>query len=278
MEFLTFLISRRFIKNLIIALLIFVVLIFGTLWGLRVYTHHDKEYPVPDFRLCTIDSAASLCIGKKLRYTIVDSVFVSHLPGGVIIDHIPDSGFMVKENRTIYFTVNAYEAEKVQMPDLIDLSFRKAKSILDNLGLEIGRISYEPDLAINIVLRQMCDSIEIPVDSLISKGSVIDLVLGQVSEEKTRIPGLINMELDSARSYASFAYLNIGVVLYDETVLNAEDSLNAKIFKQEPEPEPKTTIMLGSSIDLWLTVDTTKIEADTINLNLTDSLKNNIVL
>ncbi|MEA3445632.1 MAG: PASTA domain-containing protein [Bacteroidota bacterium] len=279
MEFIKFLISRMFLKNFLIAFAIVIALIFGSLWGLKIYTLHGHSFPVPNFQFCSISSADSICQQKKIRYQIIDSVFVHDLPAGIIIDQIPDSGLMVKENRTIYFTINALEAEKVNMPDLIDLSFRKAKSILENLGLEIGRISYEPDLAVNIVLRQLNNNEEAPPDSLISKGSVIDLVLGQgLSEEKTLLPNLISLELDSARSFASNAYLNIGVVFYDESVENKEDSISAKVFAQKPESNDKNTIKLGSSIDIWLTTDSTKIQSDTIIFDLSDSLKNNTTL
>ena len=273
MDFLRFLISKKFLVHLSIALSLVLVVVFGSLWWLRAYTHHGKAYPVPDFRYISVDSAQQICAQKNLRYAIMDSVFVDELPGGTIIDQMPNSGFFVKENRTIYFTINAFEAEKVLMPDLIDLSFRKAKAVLDNLGLLIDGISYEPDLAVNIVLRQLIDSSEVPVDSLIAKGSAIHLVLGEgLSEEKTLVPNLQGLDLDSARSFASHAYLNIGVVIYDTTVVDLEDTIMAKVFEQDPPSDEETTIKLGSAIDLWLTCDSLKYQRDTINSVLSDSL------
>jgi beta-lactam-binding protein with PASTA domain len=274
MEFLKFLISRQFLKHLVIAIIVAIVLVFGTLWGLRIYTLHGKGYPVPGFRSLSLDSAIALCKEHKLRPAVIDSVFVPDLPGGVIIDQHPDSGFHIKKNRTIYFTINALEAERVPMPDLIDLAFRKAKAILENMGLEVGAISYEPDLAVNIVLKQLHNQEEIPVDSLIPKGTMIDLVLGEgLSEEKTLVPSLITLSLDSARSYASNSYLNIGGVVYDETVENAEDSSQVRVFYQIPVSNDQTYLKLGSSIDLWVTTDTTKFFSDTINLDLSNSVK-----
>ncbi len=35
-----------------------------------------------------------------------------------LIEQYPDSGIMVKQNRTLYFTINAFEAEKVPSMDL----------------------------------------------------------------------------------------------------------------------------------------------------------------
>lgn len=274
MEFLKFLFSRRFLKNILIALVVAVVVVFGSLWGLKKYTLFGKAYPVPNFEMISLDSAVLLCTDQNLRFAIIDSVYVRDLAGGTIIDQFPDSGFYVKKNRTIYFTINALEAEKVAMPDLIDLSFRKAKSDLENLGLEIGKISYEPDLAVNIVLRQLHNGVEVMPDSLIGKGSIIDLVLGQgLSEEKTLVPNLYSLNLDSARSAASLAYLNIGGVIYDESVEDAEDSIAVQVYMQDPKSDAETRINLGSSIDLWLSVDSFIYQQDTIILNLSDSLK-----
>lgn len=86
---------------------------------------------------------------------------------------------------------------------------------------------------------------------------------------------MFSLNLDSARSFASNTYLNIGVVLYDDSVKNAEDSIIARIYKQNPESDELTTIKLGSSIDIWLTSDSTKIDTDTIISTLSDSLLNN---
>lgn len=274
MEILKFLMTRQFLKHFVVALLIAIVLITGSLWGLRIYTLHGKAYPVPGFKLLSLDSAISLCEQQELRYSIIDSVFVGDLPGGTIIEQYPDSGIYVKRNRTIYFTINAFEAEKVPMPDLIDLAFRKAKTVLENIGLEVGSISYEPDLAVNLVLKQLYNGAEVPADSLVPKGTLIDLVLGEgLSEEKTLVPMLISFNLDSARSYASHSYLNIGGVIYDETIENAQDSANAKVFYQDPQSDENTYIKLGSSIDLWMTSDTLKFYSDTINFDLSNSVK-----
>jgi len=261
-----------FFKNLIIAVLLAAVLILGAFWGLNIYTNHGKSYPIPNLRHISLDSAKAVCEANELRSSIYDSVYVNGLPGGTIIDQFPDSGFHVKKNRNVYLTINMFEAQKIAMPNLVDLPYRTAKSILKGMGFQIGRISYEPGYE-NLVLKQTQDSIEIPEGSIVSKGSNIDLVLGMKNMNmKTLVPYLVSLSVDSAKTITSDAYLNIGAVIYDETVLNAGDSLNALIFKQNPKADKKSTILLGSSIDIWLTKSETKIELDTIFFNLNDSL------
>ena len=273
MEFIRFLLSRIFLKNLAIALGIAIILITSAFWGLNIYTKHDKSFPVPNLRNMSLDSAINLCVEQKLKYSIYDSVFVDYLPGGTIIDQFPDSGFFVKENRNIYLTINMTEAMKILMPNLIDQSYRQARRILERSGLKMGTVSFEPNKFRNLVLKQLLNDTIINEGDIISKGSRIDLVLGQgSSEEETLIPYLISLPLDSAMTLTSDAYLNIGAVIYDETVLTSDDSINALIYMQKPKADLKSTIMLGSSIDIWLTKNDTKIELDTIFLHLNDSL------
>ena len=273
MDFLRFVFTKVFLKNLVIAGIIASFIILGSFWGLNIYTKHGEAYPVPNFRYSSLDSVEFICQENNLRYSIYDSVFVNGLPGGMVIDQFPDSGFMVKQNRNIYLTVNMYEAQKIPMPNLVDLSFRKAQSILEGSGLNLGKIIIEPSRFKNLILKQIHDSIEIIPNELISKGSTIDLVLGRgPSTEKTLIPYLVSLSLDSAKKITSDAYLNLGAIIFDETILDAEDSINARIFEQKPEANKISTIMLGSAIDIWLTNNETKIELDTIFFNLNDSL------
>ncbi len=220
------------------------------------------------------DSVQALYSQDGFRVQIIDSVFVNDIDGGIIIEQYPDSGIMVKENRTLYFTINAFEAEKVPMPSLIELTFRKAMSVLDNSGLRIGEISYEPDLAKNRVLKQLIEDAEIESGELVEKGSFVNLVLGAgLSTQKTLIPSLINLTVDSARQIAASAYLNIGAVVQDETILEEGDLELARIFKHSPPADDKTMIFLGSPIDVWVTLDSTKLPMDTINIQNIDSIE-----
>ena len=63
---------------------------------------------------------------------------------GVVVEQTPSAGEKVKKNRTIFFTINAYAAEQVQMPNLVDYSLRNAKVILESYGLELGDLIYIP--------------------------------------------------------------------------------------------------------------------------------------
>jgi beta-lactam-binding protein with PASTA domain len=78
----------------------------------------------------------------------------------------------------IYVTLNSSEPPQVKMPNLIDVSYRQAVSILLSFGLKEGQISYKPDLAKNIVLKQLYNGQPVLPETKVLKGSSIDLVLG----------------------------------------------------------------------------------------------------
>ncbi|MDZ7635492.1 MAG: hypothetical protein U5L72_14100 [Bacteroidales bacterium] len=55
------------------------------------------------------------------------------------------------------------------------------------------------------------------------------------------------------------ASLNLGAFVFDATVVTAEDSLNALVYKQNPEYVRDASVQLGSAVYIWLTTDTLKI-------------------
>ncbi len=272
MDFIKFLFTKTFFKNLLIAIIIAALIIVATLFGIKFYTQHGEKFPVPALKNLALDSAISVIEKNNLKYSIYDSVFINGMDGGIVIDYFPDSGSMVKNNRNIYLSITCFNAKMVEIPNLVDVSFRKAQGQLRNMGLEIGTISYEPSDAENTIRKLFIDSSEIYAGSLVPFGSSIDVVLGQNSQEQTHIPYLINMSIDSANMVLKNAYLNLGSVIFDQTIISSEDSANALIYKQKPEADLTTTIKLATTIDVWLTINQTKIQLDTIFSQISDSI------
>jgi beta-lactam-binding protein with PASTA domain len=278
MTFFQFIKSKAFLKHLLFAIAGFVGLLIITFLGLRIYTHHGQKLSVPDFTGLTIEDVHKKAKKSKLRIEISDSVFNNNLPRGTVIKQNPIADFKVKKNRRIFITLNAVNPEKVEMPNIVGVSHRQAEAILKNVGLEIGRLIHIPDIAVNNVLKQKFEGNEITKGTLIPKGSKIDLVLGMgLSNQKTQVPDLDQYTLDDAKNRILRAALNLGAVIYDESIIDDVDSLNAKVWRQYPSFKENKQIRLGSTIDLWITVDSTilypelfiedSIEiADTLNL------------
>jgi len=115
-------------------------------------------------------------------------------------------------------------------------------------------------MGLNMVLAQRTNGKNlIPGDSVV-KGVKIDLVLGKgLSDEQTDIPNLVGLSLEAANIMASERFLSIGAAVRDQSITTDEDELNAVVFRQRPQPGG--TLPMGAAIDVWITMDSTKIPA-----------------
>ncbi|WP_430931573.1 PASTA domain-containing protein [Saccharicrinis sp. 156] len=270
MSVLKFLVSKKFFLHIASAVGLVALILISTFITLNIYTHHGENYATPDFSGLTEKQFIDLVQQKKLRYKIIDSVHISEMTPGVVVEQTPKPGSKVKENRTIFFTINAYSAEQVPMPQLVDFSLRNAQVTLESYGLRVGKLIYIPSEYTQLVLGQHYQGKPIEQGVLIAKGSSVDLLVGQgLSDEKTEVPDLFGMTLEEARILCQSNALNINAVIYDDSIPTLEDSTRAFIWKQLPEIESGKKLRLGSSLDVWLTIDSFKIMPDTL---MVDSL------
>jgi beta-lactam-binding protein with PASTA domain len=145
--------------------------------------------------------------------------------------------------------------------------------MIENSGLTMGLLQYRPDLSIDVVLQQQINGINIKAGESIQKGTVIDLVLGiGLSNQRTPVPYLIGYNLEDARNRILGASLNLGIYIYDNTVINYQDSTNAFVYRQNPSYYERSGLQLGSAIYLWLTTDSTKLPARSDMYIFTDTI------
>jgi beta-lactam-binding protein with PASTA domain len=262
MNFLRFLFSRVFLKHFSIAIGIIFVFSCAIFLFLRIFTRHGQALSVPDLKGLSIEQADSVLTERNLRMQIVDSVYNINAERGSIIEQNPRPEFKVKENRTIFLTINAFNPEIIPMPNVVGVSLRQAGAIIQTAGLKIGRLTYVPDIAVNNVLQQKYRGNVIEEGDSIVKGSEVDLVLGRgLSNERTAAPDLVGMLFEDAKLRITNRYLNLGAVIYDQSFETADDSAAAFVWKQRPvyDEEDEILINLGSSVDVWITVDSTKL-------------------
>jgi beta-lactam-binding protein with PASTA domain len=268
-----FLASKDFLKHLGLAIATAIIIIFLTLLWLSVYTRHGQSRPVPDLYGLTIEEAEKTVTKNKMRFQVIDSVYTNIVPRGCVVEQNPVAGFGVKKNRRIMATINAFNPEMVEMPDLLELSKRQALSLIESSGLEIGKLNYKPDLAVDYVLEQLYHGKHVEPGDSVQKGSVIDLVLGKgLSNRRTPIPDLIGLNIEEARNRILAASLNIGTFTFDNTINNAEDTANAFVFKQNPLYTEETTLQLGSAVYVWFTTDSMKLPVDSTMISSMDTL------
>jgi beta-lactam-binding protein with PASTA domain len=255
--------SKDFRKQVKYALAIFFGIILFTSICLRIFTRHNITYAVPDFRGLSLVQAKELAGDNNLRVQIMDSVYNQLYKRGTVVEQEPKGGVQVKKNRHIFLVMNAMNPEKVMMPNIVGVSLRQAIALLESNGLGAGHLRYVPDIATNNVLNQKYKGKEINPGTEIEKGSKVDLILGKSNySESVEMPYLIGLSRHEAERQIAQAYLNLGAAIYDNSVQNSDDSLNAIVYKQKPEHETKRFIAMGSIADIWLTVDKDKIKTN----------------
>jgi beta-lactam-binding protein with PASTA domain len=267
-----YILSKLFLKNLGYAAVIAVGGVLILLIWMNFYTRHGQARPVPNFVGLTMQQTKTLARKSRLRYQIIDSVYTTSVQRGCIAEQNPKPGFKVKKWRNIVLTINAFHPEMVAMPNLVDLPLRQAKALVESTGLEIGQLKYRPDLSIDVVIDQQFNGRNIREGDSIQKGSVVDLILGKgLSNQRTTVPYLLGMKLDPAKNKILISSLNLGTYVYDNTIVNAADTLNAFVYKQIPEYKNDATLQLGSAIYLWFTVNPAKLSVDT-SRTVTDTI------
>ncbi len=249
------LISNWIARNVILAFLLFTVLIGGSSMLLRVLTNHGKTIEVPDFTSMTVNEAKHEAAGHKLRVEVIDSIFVRKMERGAVYSQNPKAGSRVKQGRRILLTINAKNAKKISMPNLVGYSMRQAKAELNSRGLALGKLIYVNDIATNNVLRQIYRNREIRPGRQIETGSEINLEVGLNPEDNlTYIPNVKGLKYLRAVDAVHDNSLNIGRVVFDKTVRNYTDSLNASVTRQTPEASGNP-ILMGSDVTIYLSLD-----------------------
>lgn len=248
------------LKHLFVIGIICLLLILGAKLFLNLFTRHGRELTVPDFSNLTFVEAQTLAKGHHMRVEVTDSVYLKRMKKGAVYRQSPVPGSKVKKDKRITLTVNAKVGKMVTMPDLVGLSMRQAKAELLSRGLVLGRLVYVQDMATNNVLKQMSADQEIAAGTTIESESVIDLVLGlNGSDFVTYVPDVKGLKRMSAVGAIHDNSLNVRVLRYDESVKDYDDSLNAMVWRQSPEPSDSISVNMGSDVTLYLTLDEHKI-------------------
>ncbi|MCF6308651.1 MAG: PASTA domain-containing protein [Flavobacteriaceae bacterium] len=179
MSFIKFLFSKAFLRQLLIAIGILVVLVFAILFWLKSSTNHNQKIRVPSLAKMSLDEAQIKLDELDLRFEILDSSnYNPDFPKYSIIEQIPKTGEFVKENRKIYLTLNRSGYVFLEIPEVVGKTRRQAEPTLLSMGFKIGKVSYKSYIALDEVLELRYKGKKINPGDELQKTSVIDLVLG----------------------------------------------------------------------------------------------------
>jgi len=263
-----FLLHKIFLKNLGIAVLLTIVLVWITLFMLSVYTNKGENFPTPSLNGLTISKIELLANKHDFRFVVKDSVFRKNITPGTVVFQNPGAGHKIKPNRLIYLTIASFTPEQVEVPKLTDVSIRQARELLESKGFELGNIILRPSEFDDLVLEQKHEGQPIVPGSKLGNGSTIDLVVGKkMMGGSTIIPDLKSLSLPVAQSILSSRSLTTGSLIYDPAIRNREDTLSAIIWKQMPQPDSISRVMPGVSVDLWLKIKSQPSDSTVLKIN-----------
>ena len=247
----------------IFGLILLTVLFFGLKWS----TRHDKMIVIPNFVGMTIEDARGVAMGKDLNIVVRDSIFDVDLPGGTIVDQLPGTSDVrdvtVKPGRKIYVTINAFNRRQVYVPYVAKQTLRQALNQLERSGLTIEKLVYEPDMtSTDYVERQTVGGREIGPSSKrqVPVGTGVTLyVTYHRSEQYTVAPRVVGMSLAKAKSSLWDHGLNVGKVIYDESVGDIIDRRTARVYKQSVSIG--TSQRRGAKVDIYLSADDAMVDS-----------------
>ena len=254
---LRFVTSRPLWVNALAGILLVFLAVVLFMLSLNWCTDHGKTLQIPAVVGMPFDKAKDLLESRGFDVEIQDSVYFDSIPPLNVIKQFPEADAVVKKNRTVYLTVNRVVPPTIEMPQLVNLTFRNAEVTLRQYGLRLGDTIYHQDFAKNAVLDQKYDGTSIKTGTKIQMGSTIDLVLGTgAGAYEFAVPDLFGLSLEEARTLLQANGLNTGLVI---ALPEVTDTLAAFVYRQMP---PRVTedgrvnrIRGGQTIDLWLQVE-----------------------
>ena len=260
-----FVTKRSIWVNMLVGFLLVVILLFLLSTGLGPCTRHGKNKTVPNVVGKPFDEARKILDKSGFDVEVSDSIYSDTIPKGSVLRQVPDGNSIVKISRTVYITINRHVPPVVEMPNLIDFSFRNAELSLRNMGLKVGDTSYIEDFARNTVREQRYHRGEkILPGTKISQGTMIDLVLANGGGTVTfTVPNLVGMTFGNAKKLIESNGLSFLSVISEDGPI--EDTLSAYVVRQDPrrvgEDGRRITIKSGQTMNVWLSMTRPMIDS-----------------
>lgn len=249
MSFLGFLFEKKFYVHVGISIVVTVVLLITVIGLLKAYTRHGEAYVVPDMEGMMYDRLFELKESRIFHFLVTDSVYDNSLQPGSVIKQNPSPGSKAKEGRTVYLTIVSYTPKMSIMPDLKDLTVRQAVTTLRTNGIKIRKLIFTEYFAGNSVLGQYYQGDTLLAGTEILEGSEIDVVAGLGDNKPARVPFVVGLTRDEARSTLQMASFNAGLEHY----LEQANPIHSKVYRQYPPWNEN--LMPGDSVTLYFRSD-----------------------
>ena len=217
-----------------------ILALFGILYVSGIIGGGGKEITVPDVKGMSYSEAKEVLEAKGLKIEKADEPIASQkIEKGKIVSQTPSKNSKVKKGRTVRVILSAGNTE-LKVPDLKGLSYKEAKTLLSEMGLQISKgDEVDSDSVTEGLIASQYPSAKTKVD----KGDIITVNISRGKKDAV-IPKLVGTtftsESDVSATLSKYGY-KLGKVSYEESY-----ETPGTIIKQSPDAgttaEKKTTV------------------------------------
>ncbi len=175
-----FLISKTFFKQIVIAVLGGIVVLFLLKFWLEYTTNHNQKIQVPNLQKMSLTEVQKTLTALNLDFIVIDSArFNPKLPKKSVIEQNPEAGDFVKEKRKIYITLNPSKFRDITIPNLNGQTKRQAITQLRSVGFAVEK-TFEliPDAGKDVVRGLKHNGKKIQPNKKLPLNSKVKLILG----------------------------------------------------------------------------------------------------
>ncbi|MDD4848648.1 MAG: PASTA domain-containing protein [Bacteroidales bacterium] len=279
MSFRNLLKKKYFYVNVLLAVVVLIAIIFIVLLWMKNYTRHNENIEIPDFIGKQMDSLIEYAETNNMRYVIMDSIFDDEKPKGSIVLQNPQPYAHIKTGRTIYVSIVAQAPEMSVVPNLINLSVRQGINILKSNDLKVEKIEFIEGFDRNSIQQVLFKGKNIAEGEKVLKNSALTIIASKGDRQQYKlVPNIIGITEEEAINIIHSNSFNVGKIERDQITNNAQ------YFVYYQTPAKNSAQLLGTPINLKLTIQKSEIEKlheetllidSTLSNNYEDSILNN---
>lgn len=234
-----------------------ILALFGILYVSGIIGGGGKEVTVPDVKGMSYSEAKEVLEAKGLKIEKADEPIASQkIEKGKIVSQTPSKNSKVKKGRTVRVILSAGNTE-LKVPDLKGLSYKEAKTLLSEMGLQISKgDEVDSDSVAEGLIASQYPSAKTKAD----KGDIITVNISKGKKDAV-IPKLVGTtftsESDVSATLSKYGY-KLGKVSYEESY-----ETPGTIIKQSPDAG--TTAEKNTTVDI--VISKAKSKATVPNLN-----------
>jgi beta-lactam-binding protein with PASTA domain len=235
----------KVLLNLVVAIGVFVGLVWLTFRWLEYHTNHGQEIPVPNIVNKSVYEAIKILDDSGLDYEVDSPQYNPKYRPFQVLQVYPTPGSRVKDGRAILLKVNPRTWAKVEIPDVINKYSGLAFQRLEQVGLKVGDTIFEPSIQKDAVLRILYKGNPVKPKTKVPRFSVVDVVIGSGPLRNISIPNVVGLTVKEAKAVIARNMFEVGIVDHENGGKDESDI----IYYQDPAAGDVRD--QGMQIDLW---------------------------